>query len=60
MDVFGLDPELAAEFGAAPLEAFAGQTIPFDTSLSAIQTSERLGTPLPTVKELLACVPGRT
>ncbi len=49
---FGLDRSLL-HFGPAPREAFAGQTIPFDTSVSAVATSERLGTPLLELGELL-------
>lgn len=51
--VFGLDPELLG-FGLAPREAFAGQRIPYDTSVSAEATSARLGTPLLSLDELLA------
>lgn len=51
--VFELDRSLL-RFGPAPVEAFAGQRIPFDTSVSAIATSERLGTPLLSVDQLLA------
>ena len=49
---FELDRTLL-RFGAAPAEAFAGQTIPFDTSVSAAATAERLGTPLLSLDELL-------
>jgi len=52
VDVFELDRSLL-EFGPAPLEAFAGQRIPHDTSLSAIATSGRLGTPLLSIDEIL-------
>ncbi|WP_395160479.1 hypothetical protein [Ilumatobacter sp.] len=52
VDVFGLDRSLL-RFGPAPAEAFAGQRIPFDTSVSAVATSERLGTPLLSLDELL-------
>ena len=52
VDVFGLDPSLL-RFGPAPAKAFAGQRIPFDTSVSAVATSERLGTPLLSLNELL-------
>lgn len=50
---FGLDRSLL-RFGPAPPDAFAGQSIPFDTSVSAVATSERLGTPLLSLDELLA------
>lgn len=49
---FNLDPTLL-QFGTAPPEAFAGQTIPHDTSLSAVATSERLGTPLLSLAQTL-------
>lgn len=49
---FALDRSLL-RFGPAPDEAFAGQRIPFDTSVSAVATSERLGTPLLSLEELL-------
>lgn len=49
---FDLDPSLL-RFGDAPVEAFAGQTIPHDTSLSAVSTSERLGTPLLSLAQIL-------
>jgi dTDP-4-dehydrorhamnose reductase len=52
VDVFGLDRSLL-RFGPAPAEAFAGQRIPFDTSVSAVATAERLGTPLLCLDELL-------
>lgn len=50
---FDLDPALL-RFGPAPSEAFAGQRIPFDTSVSAVATAERLGTPLLSTDDLLA------
>ncbi len=53
VNAFGLDPSLL-RFGPAPAEAFAGQRIPFDTSVSAVATAERLGTPLLNLDELLA------
>jgi len=53
VDVFGLDRSLL-RFGPAPPESFAGQTIPFDTSVSAVATAERLGTPLLSLGDLLA------
>lgn len=49
---FDLDPSLLS-FGSAPASAFAGQTIPHDTSLSAAVTSERLGTPLLSLAQIL-------
>lgn len=49
---FDLDPSLLS-FGSAPVEAFAGQTIPYDTSLSAVATSEQLGTPLLSLAQTL-------
>lgn len=49
---FDLDPSLLT-FGTAPAAAFAGQTIPHDTSLSAVSTSKRLGTPLLSVAQIL-------
>jgi dTDP-4-dehydrorhamnose reductase len=52
VDVFGLDPSLL-RFGRAPVEAFAGWRIPYDTSLSAHATAERLGTPLLSLDEIL-------
>ena len=52
VEVFGLDRSLL-RFGPAPAKAFAGQTIPFDTSVSATATAERLGTPLLSLTELL-------
>lgn len=52
VDAFGLDRSLLT-FGAAPSESFAGQRIPHDTSISAVSTSERLGTPLLSVAEIL-------
>ncbi|MEM7275729.1 MAG: hypothetical protein AAF547_21825, partial [Actinomycetota bacterium] len=51
--VFDLDRSLL-RFGPAPREAFAGQTIPYDTSVSAVATAERLGTPLLSLDELLS------
>lgn len=53
VETFGLDRSLLT-FGAAPPESFAGQRIPHDTSISAVSTSERLGTPLLSVAEILA------
>lgn len=53
VNAFELDRSLL-HFGSAPAEAFAGQTIPFDTSVSAVATSERLGTPLLSLDDLLA------
>jgi dTDP-4-dehydrorhamnose reductase len=53
VDVFELDPSLL-RFGTAPPEAFAGQRIPYDTSISAIATSQRLGTPLLSVAQILS------
>lgn len=52
VEVFDLDRSLL-NFGPAPAEAFAGQRIPFDTSVSAEATADRLGTPLLSVVELL-------
>ncbi|MEO1059787.1 MAG: sugar nucleotide-binding protein [Actinomycetota bacterium] len=52
VEVFDLDRSLL-RFGRAPIEAFAGQTIPYDTSISAVATSERLGTPLLSLAEIL-------
>lgn len=52
VETFELDRSLL-RFGPAPAEAFAGQTIPFDTSTSAVATAERLGTPLLSLTELL-------
>jgi dTDP-4-dehydrorhamnose reductase len=49
---FDLDPELL-RFGPAPPEAFAGQRIPFDTSLDATSTADRLGTPLLSIAQIL-------
>ena len=49
---FGLDRSLL-HFGRAPEEAFAGQTIPHDTSVSAVHTSETLGTPLHSLDRIL-------
>lgn len=53
VEAFDLDESLL-RFGPAPAEAFAGQRIPFDTSVSAEATAARLGTPLLSVAELLA------
>ncbi|MEM7326429.1 MAG: sugar nucleotide-binding protein [Actinomycetota bacterium] len=53
VDVFGLDRSLL-RFGPAPAEAFAGQRIPFDTSVSAESTAARLGTPLLSLADLLS------
>jgi hypothetical protein len=50
--VFELDRALL-RFGRAPAEAFAGQRIPHDTSIIATATSQRLGTPLLSVTEIL-------
>jgi dTDP-4-dehydrorhamnose reductase len=50
--VFGLDRRLL-RFGPAPAEAFAGQRIPHDTSLSATATASRLGTPLLSLAEII-------
>jgi dTDP-4-dehydrorhamnose reductase len=50
--LFGLDRSLL-RFGPAPREAFAGQRIPHDTSLSATATAVRLGVPLLSVEEIL-------
>jgi dTDP-4-dehydrorhamnose reductase len=52
VDVFGLDPSLL-RFERAPIEAFAGWRIPYDTSLSAQATADRLGTPLLSIDEIL-------
>lgn len=52
VDAFELDRSLL-RFGPAPAAAFAGQRIPFDTSVSAMATSERLGTPLLSLDGLL-------
>lgn len=52
VEAFDLDPSLLA-FGTAPAAAFAGQTIPYDTSISAVSTSERLGTPLLSLAQIL-------
>jgi dTDP-4-dehydrorhamnose reductase len=49
---FGLDRSLL-RFGPAPPEALVGQRIPHDTSLSAVATAERLGTPLLSIAEIL-------
>ena len=49
---FELDRSLL-RFGRAPREAFAGQRIPHDTSLSATSTAERLGVPLLSIDEIL-------
>jgi dTDP-4-dehydrorhamnose reductase len=53
VDAFALDRSLL-HFGPAPKEAFAGQRIPHDTSVSAVATAARLGTPLPDLAQLLA------
>lgn len=53
VEVFDLDRSLL-QFGPAPAEAFAGQRIPFDTSVSAEATATRLGTPLLSLTELLS------
>lgn len=50
--VFGLDPTLL-RFAEPPADQLAGRTFPSDTSLNARRTSETLGTPLPSVVELL-------
>lgn len=50
--MFELDRALL-RFGPAPREAFAGQRIPHDTSISATATSERLGVPLLSIDEIL-------
>jgi dTDP-4-dehydrorhamnose reductase len=52
VDVFELDRSLL-RFGPAPVESFAGQRIPHDTSISAMATAERLGTPLLSIDEIL-------
>jgi hypothetical protein len=52
VEAFQLDRSLL-QFGPAPVEAFAGQRIPYDTSLSAAATSDRLGTPLLSIDEIL-------
>jgi len=52
VDVFGLDSSLL-RFGRAPVDAFAGWRIPYDTSLSAHATAERLGTALLSIDEIL-------
>ena len=49
---FELDRALL-QFGSAPREAFAGQRIPHDTSISAAATAERLGVPLLSIDEIL-------
>lgn len=51
-EVFGLDDRLL-DFDEPPEEALTGWRFPRDTSLSARWTSERLGTSLPTVNDLL-------
>ncbi len=51
-EVFSLDRSLL-QFGPAPASELEGKRFPHDSSLSAVATSERLGTPLPTVEELL-------
>lgn len=50
---FDLDRSLL-RYGPAPAEAFAGQRIPFDTSVSAEATADRLGTPLLSLTDLLS------
>ena len=50
--MFELDRALL-RFGPAPREAFAGQRIPHDTSISATSTSVRLGVPLLSIDEIL-------
>lgn len=52
VEAFDLDRSLL-RFGTAPPEVFAGQTIPNDTSLSAVATSERLGTQLLSLAQIL-------
>jgi dTDP-4-dehydrorhamnose reductase len=52
VDVFDLDRALL-QFGRAPTDAFAGQRIPYDTSITAIATSQQLGTPLLSLTEIL-------
>ena len=53
VEAFDLDRSLL-HFGPAPSDSFVGQTIPFDTSVSAVATAERLGTPLLSLDQLLA------
>lgn len=51
-DVFGLDQDLI-QTGAPEWGDIAGVRIPYDTSLSAAATAERLGYRLPSARELL-------
>jgi dTDP-4-dehydrorhamnose reductase len=52
VELFELDRSLL-RFGPAPREAFAGQRIPHDTSMSAEVTAQRLGVPLLSIEEIL-------
>ncbi len=52
VEAFGLDRSLLS-FGPAPSEALAGQPVPYDTSVSAVATAERLATPLLSLTEIL-------
>jgi dTDP-4-dehydrorhamnose reductase len=51
-DVFDLDPALL-RFDDPPSDELKGRIFPHDTSLDASWTSQTLGTPLPTVHQLL-------
>ncbi len=51
-EVFGLDSSLL-RFANPPASELEGKVFPRDTSLDATWTSRTLGTPLPTVTELL-------
>jgi dTDP-4-dehydrorhamnose reductase len=52
VEVFELDANLL-RFGPPPDEAHLKGGVPYDSSLSAVHTSETLGTPLPDVRTLL-------
>jgi dTDP-4-dehydrorhamnose reductase len=51
-EVFELDPDLLRS-GPPDPEAMLPAPVPYDTSLAADRTSSRLGTPLPSARELL-------
>lgn len=51
-DLFELDRHLL-QFGPPPPEELLQGGVPYDSSLSAVQTSQVLGTPLPDVRTLL-------
>jgi dTDP-4-dehydrorhamnose reductase len=55
-EAFGLDPRLV-DVGPPDPAAVAGMRVPYDTTLDAARTAERLGVELPSLDEMLARLP---